>query len=136
MENETNRQAAPARPLTTRSLMASADPARRLQELLREQSMPDAPTQEAALPLPEPPAPVAPPPVIPPPAAPVPPGELVRLSVTLDGARLAPTEYHDRAAVPTRAELEQTHRAYVLRDQWTKSDAGTTWIVYMKRKTR
>ena len=116
--------------------MASADPARRLQELLREQAPPDAPIPEAAPPPPEPPASVAPPPVVTPPAAPVPPAETIRLSITLDGARLDAAEYPGRAAVPTRAELEQTHRAYVLRDQWTKSDAGTTWIVHMKRKTR
>ena len=131
----------PARPLTTRSLMAAADPARRLQELLREQAPPDEAAPEIAPPMDAPPAVPAPPPAVPapPPAAsvpPTPPAEVVRLSITLDGARLDPIEYAGREALPTRAQLEQTHRAYVLRDQWTKADATPVWMVYMRRKTR
>ncbi len=114
-----------ARPLTTRSLTASADPARRLQELLRE----EAPAVEAA--------PEALPPATPPPVPPAPPPvEPFRLVVMLDGTRLEAEDYSGREALPTRLQLEQSHRAYILRDHWSKADATSTWTVYMKRKTR
>ncbi|MBV9849371.1 MAG: hypothetical protein JO250_06765 [Armatimonadetes bacterium] len=145
------------RPLTTRSLTAAADPGRRLRELLREQENGDqaepnaaaaapaareqpAPPPPTAFVRPEPPAapPPDPTPAIPSPtpAAPATPVETVRLFVMLDGARMDPVEYPGREALPTRAQLEQTHRAYVLRDQWSRTDSTPTWIVHMKRKTR
>lgn len=147
-----DRPSQPTRPLMTRSLTAASDPARRLQELLREQTSGDEPAPILAAPAPEPPpiappspAPPAPvaealrlePPVIAAPVAPAPTTEeIIRLSITLDGARLAAVDYPGPEALPTRAELEQTHHAYVLRDQWSRTNSTRTWTVHMRRKTR
>lgn len=136
-----------------RMLAPSSNPAQRLQELLRREAQeaqqaretPPAPPQELPVqetclpdePLPSSPATPSPPPFPAPPPVVSPHGEEpVTLIIVVNSERSTPTEYASLEEMPTIASLEETHRAFLLSDEWQRRGPSLLRIIRLRRRRR
>jgi hypothetical protein len=152
----------PENALPTRTLAVSSNPAQRLQELLRREAEQAREAQEIPEPIsppeaipdfipeaivapPPPPAPADPAPAITPPVTDAPPPldaalrrreDPVLLIVVVNSERNGPVEYASIEEMPTIVSLEETHRAFLLSDEWQRRGPTLTRVIRLRRRRR
>jgi hypothetical protein len=155
LERKPTSRSGPDNTLPTRTLAVSSNPAQRLQELLRREAEQALETQEIpaqAMPeIVEPPEPITPleavvaPTPHPTPVTDAPPPldtpsrrreDPVLLIVVVNSERNGPMEYASIEEMPTIVSLEETHRAFLLSDEWQRRGPTLTRVVRLRRRRR